>query len=118
MELPPRQVAPRRANLLLDEVEIVEDPLRCRRDATAALDGFGNQLVRVAEHDLVCGPSWQQSINVAAPRFHHVVRRQRFGMLFQLADAQQLGSQRLFVRRLTVPIPPSAQDATHQRPRG
>jgi hypothetical protein len=83
-------VPPRRANLLFDQMKIVEEPLGSRRNAATALDGIGHKLIGITEQGLIVCQSRKQSVGPARPRPDHVLHRQRSSMLFQLADTQQL----------------------------
>ena len=115
------------ADLLFDQVVVVEEPLGGRRDPPAALHRVGDDLVRVAQHALVGPQPRQQPVRLRAPcpgRPHVVPAGQRLGVLLELADAEQLGPQRLFVRQrrrsppLPGPAPGSAAQKVIEGPKG
>jgi hypothetical protein len=62
----PRQVAPRRADLLLDQVEVVEQPLRRGRDPPPFGDREGESVAGLREHALVVREPRQQAVGARA----------------------------------------------------
>ena len=93
----PGEVASRRADLLLDQVEIVEQPFAGRRDRLLRLDRPGQQRAGIGQHGLVLGEAWEQEI--ATPlRPEHVRGRKRRAVLLHLLGTEELGAKRRFVR--------------------
>ena len=94
-----RQQTPDRADLLFDQVEIVQQPFGGRFDTAVLSVGRRHQIIRLDQHPLVLVQSRQQFV-ASSPHSQLVRRRDRLGMPFQLIDAEQFRSQRLFVRGL------------------
>jgi hypothetical protein len=115
----PRQVAPRRPDLLLDERVVVDEPLGRGRDARAGRGGRGDQPERVAQDHLVGREPEQQAIDPAAAGGRELVpARQAARVLLELADAEQLGAQRLLVGgRRVAAVGQRGRSATGRGPR-
>ncbi len=85
------------ANLLFDEIEIVEQPFASRRDAAVRRDRLRQQAAHADQGALVRRQPRQKPVR-RAPRRQLVRGRERPAMLRHLLGAEQLGSQRrLFV---------------------
>ena len=95
-----RQVALRGADLLLDQVEVVEQPLAGRRHAAAGRDRLGQLLENPAENFLVGGQARQQLVGSAFRR-ERMRLRQVPAVLLHLVGAEELRPQgRLLERRV------------------
>ena len=75
-----RQVPARGANLLFDQIKIVEQPFTGRRNVAIVADRFGHQFVRLQQNLFVGRQPSQQPIG-AMPRIDHMPFRECFGML-------------------------------------
>ncbi len=84
------------AYLLLDQVEIIEQPLASRSDPAARAHRGGEQVAGVDEHCLVGCQPWQQRVG-SAPRCQLVCRRQRPSVLLHLVGTEQFRAQRSVV---------------------
>ena len=87
-----RQMSSGRANLLFDEIEVVEQPLPRRDDATVSLQSGGQQTARFNQDLFIVRKSREQSIGRPLP-CQRVCRRKGFPMLLHLLGAEQLGAQ-------------------------
>ena len=90
--VPLGQVPPGRANLLLDEVEVVEEPLGCRCDASVRRDRLGQQVADFDQDAIVLREPRQQPVRVA--RRQTVREREVPAVLLHLIGAEQLRPQR------------------------
>ena len=87
------QMPLRGADLLFDQVEIVEQPFARRRDAPIRPHRRGQQIAGVAQHHLVRGEPGKELVRPAAMR--QLVRGcQRPPVLLHLLGAEELGAQR------------------------
>jgi hypothetical protein len=89
-----RQVPARQADLLLDQVEVVEQPGLGWHDPLPRRRGGGHDVVRRQQNPGVVRQPWQQLVR-PAPRFDSMLARQRDRVTFQLLDAEQLRTQQL-----------------------
>ena len=90
-----RQVPLGGANLLFDQIEIIEQPFPGRRDAAALRDRLGQLAAHSDQGTLVrCQPR-QQPVR-RAPRRQLVRGRKRLAMQLHLVGAEQLASERRF----------------------
>jgi hypothetical protein len=88
------KVPPRRADLLLNEVEIIEQRLGRRRDAAVVTDGMHDEVVGVEEYLLVLLQSSIERIR-AFVRFEDLVPPgEPLTVALELLGAEQLGAQR------------------------
>ena len=85
------QVSLGRADLLFDEIEVVEEPFRGRRDPALGGDRRRQQVAYVDQHDLVCCQPRQELVR-RAPRSELVRGRKGPPMLLHLIGAEQLRS--------------------------
>jgi hypothetical protein len=94
-----------RADLLFDEVEVVEQPFPRRGDTPLGRDRRRQQIADVDQNDFVRGQPPQQVVRRSSQS--ELVRgRKRLAVLFHLIGTEQLRSQRrLFLRR--IPGPPA-----------
>jgi hypothetical protein len=88
-----------RADLLFDQVEIIEEPFAGRGDAAIGSDRFGEQLADVFEDFFVLGEAGQQLVGRAARR-QAVRGSERPAVLLHLVGAVELRSQRRFFARV------------------
>ena len=96
-----RQVAARDADLLLDQVVVVEQPFAGRRDAALLVELAGEQRMPGGERRGVVLQPRDQPV-LRAPALDDVVACQRLGVGFELFGAVQLGAQGQFgIRRRT-----------------
>ena len=75
-----------RANLLLDQIEVVQEPLCGRFNTAIIIGGRCHEIVGRDEDAFVIVEAWQQSV-VASPRGQGMRHRNHFGVPFQLLDA-------------------------------
>ena len=108
-----REVLPRGADLLLDQVEVIEEPLGRRRDLAATPYGIGDEDIRIAQRILVVGKSIEQRVTATVPELHLVPARDRARVPFELTNAEQLRTQR---RRLDLDRPPTGWLRGHPVP--
>ena len=105
-ELPavrPRQVQLRHADLLLDQVVVVQQPFARGRDPQAPGLGCRHEVVGLDQDLFVLGQSRQQPV-LAVPRVEAMLVCQRPGVPLQLLAAEQLRPQRDAVRRRRVQV--------------
>ena len=96
-----RQVVANFANLLLDHVKIIDQPLRRRRDRALLANRARDTPIRVEQYAPVL-PHARRDRPAAPRRVGDALRnRQRLAMLFQPLDAEQLGADRFFGMRET-----------------
>ena len=88
-----RKVPPGRADLLLDQVEVVEQPLARRRDSAVAVHGFGEQRPDGQQHRLVLRQPRQQPVR-SMLRAQPVRGGQHSSVLHHLLAAEQLRAKR------------------------
>ncbi len=81
---------PGRSDLLLDEVVVVEQPLRRGGDSPPALERFGDRRIGLCEHVLVGRETGEQSIALATRGTDLVQTGQHPSVLFELTDAEEL----------------------------
>ena len=99
-----RQVPAGGADLLLDQVEIVEQPFTGRRDRALGLDRRGEQIEGAQQGLLVRRQPRQQEVG-DAPAGQRMDPGQRLAVAAHLPAAEQLGAQRRwFVDRLANPV--------------
>lgn len=79
-----------RANLLFDQVEVVEQPFRGRRDPTVRRHRRSQQITNFYEDAFVLAQPCQQVVGAA--RCQPVNERKFLSVLLQLVGAEQLGS--------------------------
>ncbi len=90
-----REVPTGRPNLLLDQIEIVEEPLARRCDPSFCHDGRRYQLVRLHQDGLVVLKPWQEPVR-ASLTINLMPSRDGLGVRLKLIDAQKLRSERQF----------------------
>src|SRR6185312_12714440 len=90
------------SDLLLDQVVIVEQPLRRGCDSSPALERLGDRRIGLCEHVLVRRETGQEEVPLAAGGTDLVQTSQHPCVLFELTDAEELRPQRLLVR---APLP-------------
>ncbi len=94
--VPLGQVPLGRADLLVDQVEVVEQPFRGGRDAAIGRDRRGQQVADFEQDAFVLGQARQQPVGRAAGR-QPVRGREVLAVLLHLIGAEQLRSQRRFL---------------------
>jgi hypothetical protein len=93
------QVPPGRADLFLDQVEVVEQPFARRRDAQPRPDGRRQHVERADQHAFVLVEPVEQS-RARPRRAQGVNAGEGPAVLLHLVGAEQLGAQRRLVIRL------------------
>src|SRR4051812_38277610 len=90
---------PGRADLLLDQGIIIKEPLGGGGHSPAALHRVSDNLVRLPQHILIGAKTREQAIRWIPTRgaVHIMPSSQRLGVIFKLADAEQLRPERLFI---------------------
>ena len=86
-----RQQAPDRADLLFDQVEIVQQPFGGRLDAAVLIGGRRHEIVGLDQHPLVLVEPRQQLV-VRPTRGQLVRRRDRLRVPLELIDAEKFRS--------------------------
>jgi hypothetical protein len=80
-------------NLLLDDVVVVDEPLGCGGNATAATHGFREQCVRFAQGALVGVEAGKKPVWCEIARRAEIVPAgQGMGVLLELTDGIEFGS--------------------------
>jgi len=92
-----RQVVADLANLLLDEVIVVEQPLAGRRDCTALLDRAGDGAIGAEQDRLVLLQPDGERPPARRPRGDRLSRRKALGMLLETLDTEELLADGFFV---------------------
>ena len=87
-----RQMSSRQVNLLLDQVEVVQQPFRGRRDPPGGVHRHRGQ-IEAPQQDFVLAQLRQQPVR-PQPRDRRLVGGQRQRMLRELFDTEQLRPQR------------------------
>ena len=91
-----RQIVADLANLLVDEVEVVDQPLRGGRDRALFAHRCADRAVRGEQHAAVVAQPSREGTPSRAPTGHALRRRQALGMLLETLDAEELGADRRF----------------------
>jgi hypothetical protein len=89
-----RQVLPDGADLGLYDVEVIEQPLRRRRDELASVDVVGKRVVREPQQTGVFAQTRLQALRAPLGTCDRESGRERLGALFEPLDAQQLIAKR------------------------
>ena len=112
-----REIVADLADLLLDDVEVVDQPLGGRRDGAFLADRRADGAIRGEQHPAVVAQPLRQRPTGAGPRRHALGSREALGMLLEALDAEELGADRLFgvPRDGRRPSPPSAAGSTASR---
>jgi len=109
-----RQISAGQPDLILNQIEIVQQPLCRRRDAPIAGHRGGDQVIGLDENAFVVVQARNQM--VAAASFRHLVQhREAGGMARQLVDAEQLGPQRRLVFAQRWPGQPASSQSAKKR---
>jgi hypothetical protein len=87
---------PSSANLLFNEVIVVEEPLGCGRDSPPAPQCIGYEVGRFSQDLFVLAETGQEKVNPTPTRGQVMRIGQPSGMLLQLVDAEQFRAQWLF----------------------
>ena len=88
-------MTPGGADLFFDEMKIVEQPFRRRRDRAFASIRLGHELIGVQEDAFVLVQASDEFVG-RRPGCQFVGRRHRFGVPFELFDIEEFRAQRLF----------------------
>ena len=94
------------ADLLFDQVEVIEQPFPGRCNPAVCLDRLGQQVPDAKQDLFVLSQPRQQQIR-GASRTQWVRTRQVLAVLFHLIGAEQLRSQRWLVTGVISPKAPS-----------
>ena len=105
-----REVVADLAELLVDDREVVDEPLGGRRDRAFVLDRLRQHPIRLDQHATVVGDAGR----IAMPRSVRAVARvwaaaSVRGVLFQAFDAEQFGDDRLLDVRFRVAVAPACR---------
>ena len=92
-----RQVGADLADLLFDEMVVVEQPFRGGRDRTALVDGLGDAAVGSQQHAFVVGQAIDQRPGCRRLGGNKLVCSKAFRMLFQAFDAEKLAADGIAV---------------------
>jgi len=92
-----RQIVANLADLLFDEVEVVEQPLGGRRDCAAFADRFRDGAIRFEQNRLVVLQSRGKRSPPRRPRGDGLGRRKALGMLLEALDTEELLADRFLV---------------------
>jgi hypothetical protein len=90
-----RQVGADLADLLLDDVEVVDQPFGRRRDLGALVDRFRDRAVGLEQRAAVVGEAPRQRLAVGRRRRHGLRVREAVGVQQQPFGAEQLGADEL-----------------------
>ena len=88
------QVEPRRADLLLDQVIVVDEPLGRRRDLATAPDRIADEPIRVAQRQLVVAQARQQPVVARGSGRDLVPAGDAPRVALELRDVEELGPDR------------------------
>jgi hypothetical protein len=94
-----RQVVPDSPELLVHDVEVVEEPLRGGRDFALRQDGRGDVPVRRQENTRVVANPGKEIPSFGWEPGGAMGRGQAPGVLLEALDSEQLGADRIFLRR-------------------
>jgi hypothetical protein len=87
---------PRIPHLAFDEMEVVEQPFRCRGDELAPVDVIGEYPVCLAQHAGVVVQTGEERVGLATRiPGHREAGGKRLGSLLKALDTQQFGSEGL-----------------------
>ena len=89
------QVVADLAELLVDDVEVVDEPLGGRRDRAFVLDRPGQDAVRLQQDAAVLGDARPDGASPAGRVGDRLGGGQRLGVLLEALDAEELGEDRL-----------------------
>src|SRR5581483_967731 len=87
---PGRQIVTNLAELFVDDVEVVDEPFRRRRDRALLTDGVGDDTVGLVEDMRVVLDARQQSPSLARASAHVLRGGQALGMLLEALNAKEL----------------------------
>ena len=90
------QVVADLSELLVDDVEVVDQPLGSRRDRTFFLDGPGQNAVRLQQDAAVIGDSGPDRMSPPGRVGHGLSGRKSLSVLLQPLHAEELREDRLF----------------------
>lgn len=82
-------------NLVLDDVEVVDQPLGRRSDRAVLADGGGDGAVRAEQHPPVVAKARRQCSAPGGPGRHALRGGETLGVLLEALDAEELTADRL-----------------------
>ena len=85
-----RQIGADLADLLLDEMIVVDQPFRRRRDRAALVDRLGDRAIGVEQHRRVVGEPARQRMALGRLRRHRLRDREAPRVLLEALDAEEL----------------------------
>ena len=91
-----RKIVADLANLLLDDVKVVDQPLGRRGDGAFLADGLADGAIGGEQHPAVVPQPCRQRTAGSRPRRDALGRREALGMLLEALDAEELAADRLF----------------------
>ena len=114
--VPPRQVVLHAADLGLDQMEVVEQPLGGRGEELAAMDVVGQDAIGLAQHPARSRPPAPKNCRprVVAGSREGEARGEPACALLQPLDAQQLGAERAFSAMRLPGTEEATQGAGHE----
>ena len=89
-----RQVVADLAELLVDDREVVDEPLCSRRDRSFVLDGAGQEAIRLHQDPAVLGDPWPDRLPSPVLGADLLRLGKRPGVFLQALDAEELGEDR------------------------
>ena len=113
-----RQIVPDLANLLLDEVVVVEEPLSRRHNAAAVLQLRGARTIGREQDRGIVVEAFMERRDIWRCRCHRLRRREAFGVALEPFDTEELFSYRCGVvpgRRAGAISADISKDRVHQR---
>ena len=93
-----REVVADFTQLFVDDMEVLDQPFRGRRDRLSSAGAGGEHLVRLAQGARVIGNPGQQRQRPAAIAPDRLSRGEALGVLSQSLDTEELGANRLVGR--------------------
>ena len=92
---PGREIVADLPQLLVDDVEVVDEPFGRRNDRPLLADGVGDHAIRLAQDAAVVLDARQQAAVLGSPRDDGLRGRQALGVLLEALDAEELGADRV-----------------------
>jgi hypothetical protein len=96
-----RQVVADLAELLLDDMEVVDQPFRRRRDRSFVADGLGQRPIGLEQDPPVLGHPFRDGVTRLRLAGDPLGGREGFAVLLQPLDAEKLGDDGFAVVSLT-----------------
>ena len=113
-----RQVVTDLPQLFVDDVEVVDEPLGCRRDRTFFPDGTRERAIRGEQDLAILGDASSEGRSTARIGGDHLCRGERGRVLLEPLDAEELGDDRFFeaIRGDSPPSVPQPPASSHPLP--